>query len=85
VLHPDAAGIDVGASELFVEVPADRDPERGHAEISDNVLQHIVTHLGMTPTCGSRCSFGVGRKARARSPKQQFTVVNSGPATGPRR
>ena len=27
VLHPDAAGIDVGASELFVEVPADRDPE----------------------------------------------------------
>src|SRR5215471_11091314 len=27
VLHPDAAGIDVGASELFVAVPADRDPE----------------------------------------------------------
>ena len=26
VLHPDAAGIDVGASELFVAVPADRDP-----------------------------------------------------------
>ena len=27
VLHPDAAGIDVGASELFVAVPADRDLE----------------------------------------------------------
>jgi hypothetical protein len=27
VLHPDAAGIDVGASELFVAVPGDRDPE----------------------------------------------------------
>src|SRR5215467_11090036 len=27
VLHPDAAGIDVGASELFVAVPADRDPD----------------------------------------------------------
>ena len=27
VSHPDAAGIDVGASELFVAVPADRDPE----------------------------------------------------------
>jgi len=27
VLHPDAAGIDVGASEWFVAVPADRDPE----------------------------------------------------------
>ncbi len=27
VLHPDAAGIDVGASEILVAVPADRDPE----------------------------------------------------------
>jgi hypothetical protein len=27
VLHPDAAGIDVGANELFVAVPADRDSE----------------------------------------------------------
>jgi hypothetical protein len=26
VLHPDAAGIDVGASELFVAVSADRNP-----------------------------------------------------------
>ena len=27
VLHPDAAGIDVGASEMYVAVPADRDDE----------------------------------------------------------
>ena len=27
VLHPDAAGIDVGASELYVAVSADRDPQ----------------------------------------------------------
>jgi transposase len=27
VLHPDAAGSDVGASEIFVAVPADRDAE----------------------------------------------------------
>jgi transposase len=27
VLNPDAAGIDIGATEIFVAVPADRDPE----------------------------------------------------------
>lgn len=27
LLHPDAAGIDVGASELCVAVSADRDPQ----------------------------------------------------------
>jgi transposase len=27
VLHPDAAGIDIGASEMFVAVAADRDPQ----------------------------------------------------------
>ena len=27
VLHPDAAGIDVGASGLYVAVSADRDPQ----------------------------------------------------------
>ena len=26
-LHPDAAGIDIGATELYVCVPLDRDPE----------------------------------------------------------
>src|SRR5262249_61014665 len=27
VLHSDAAGVDIGATEIFVAVPADRDPE----------------------------------------------------------
>jgi hypothetical protein len=27
VLNPDAAGIDIGATEIYVAVPADRDPE----------------------------------------------------------
>jgi len=27
VLHPDAAGIDIGASEVFVAVAPDRDPQ----------------------------------------------------------
>jgi len=27
ILHRDAAGIDIGAAEIYVDVPADRDPE----------------------------------------------------------
>ena len=27
ILNPDAAGIDIGATEIYVAVPADRDPE----------------------------------------------------------
>lgn len=27
VLHPDAAGVDIGAEELFVAVPSDRDSQ----------------------------------------------------------
>ena len=27
VLHPDAAGVDIGAEELFVAVPGDRDSQ----------------------------------------------------------
>lgn len=27
ILHPDAAGIDIGASELYVVVSANRDPQ----------------------------------------------------------
>ena len=27
VLNPDAAGVDIGATEIFVAVPPDRDPE----------------------------------------------------------
>ena len=27
MMHPDAAGVDIGAEEIFVAVPADRDVE----------------------------------------------------------
>ena len=27
VLHPDAAGVDIGATEIYVAIPPDRDPE----------------------------------------------------------
>jgi transposase len=39
VLHPDAAGIDIGASELFVAVPADRDadPVRSFATFTQDL------------------------------------------------
>ena len=39
VLHPDAAGVDVGASELFVAVPADRDadPVRSFATFTQDL------------------------------------------------
>jgi hypothetical protein len=44
VLHPDAAGIDVGASELIVAVPADRDPEPS--------AQLLDVHLRFARACG---------------------------------
>ena len=39
VLHPDAAGIDIGASELFVAVAADRDtdPVRSFATFTQDL------------------------------------------------
>ena len=39
VLHPDAAGIDIGASELFVAVPAERDtdPVRSFATFTQDL------------------------------------------------
>ena len=39
VLHPDAAGIDIGASELFVAVPPDRDtdPVRSFATFTQDL------------------------------------------------
>jgi transposase len=39
VLHPDAAGIDIGANELFVAVPADRDtdPVRSFATFTQDL------------------------------------------------
>src|SRR3954465_16066205 len=59
VLHPDAAGIDIGASELFVAVPADRDadPVRSFATFTQDLnaladwLQRCgVRSLGMEST-----------------------------------
>ena len=52
VLHPDAAGIDVGASELFVAVPADRDPEpvRSYATFTKD-LHELADWL---QSCGIR-------------------------------
>ena len=43
VLHPDAAGIDVGASELFVAVSADRDP---------HPVRSFKRSLVISMTCG---------------------------------
>jgi hypothetical protein len=52
VLHPDAAGIDVGASELFIAVPADRDPEpvRSYLTFTKD-LQELA---GWLQSCGIR-------------------------------
>jgi len=54
VLHPDAAGIDIGASEVFVAVPADRDPEpvRSFATFTKD-LNALADWLQKLP-----CSFG---------------------------
>ena len=52
VLHPDAAGIDVGASELFVAVPADRDsePVRSYPTFTRDLLELA----GWLQSCGIR-------------------------------
>jgi len=51
VLHPDAAGIDIGANELFVAVPPDRDtpPVRSFATITQdlNALADWLQHCGV--------------------------------------
>jgi transposase len=52
VLEPNAAGIDVGARELFVAVPADRDgnPVRVFASFTEDLeqLAHWLTQCGVT-------------------------------------
>jgi hypothetical protein len=40
VMHPDAAGVDIGAEEIFVAVPADRDVE-------SVIVRHVYS--GLTP------------------------------------
>jgi hypothetical protein len=43
VLHPDAAGVDVGAEELFVAVPTDRDsqPVRRFSTFTRDLLEFV--------------------------------------------
>jgi hypothetical protein len=52
VLEPNAAGIDVGARELFVAVPADRDgnPVRAFASFTEDLeqLANWLTQCGVT-------------------------------------
>jgi transposase len=46
ILHPDAAGIDIGATEIYVAVPPDRDPEsiRTFATFTQD-LNHLADWL----------------------------------------
>jgi transposase len=43
ILHPDAAGVDIGASEIFVAVPPDRDekPVRSFATFTRDLKESI--------------------------------------------
>jgi len=52
ILNPDAAGIDIGATEIYVAVPADRDPEpiRMFATFTED-LNHLADWLQQ---CGVR-------------------------------
>jgi transposase len=52
IMHPDAAGIDIGATEIYVAVPADRDPEpiRMFATFTQD-LNHLADWLQQ---CGVR-------------------------------
>src|ERR1700760_967448 len=50
ILHPDAAGIDVGASELFVAVSADRDPHPVRSFPTFTLDLHALADwLGLSP------------------------------------
>ena len=90
VLHPDAAGIDVGASELFVAVPADRDPEPVRSyphlpEISTNLqigcrAAVFAPWPWSPPACtGSRCTRS-WRPAASRSSWSMRTTSRTFPA-----
>ena len=59
VMHPDAAGVDIGAEEIFVAVPADGDAEpvrsfgtftRGLYELADWLQQCRVQTVVMEST-----------------------------------
>jgi transposase len=44
VLHPDAAGVDIGAEEIFVAIPADRDtlPVRSFPTFTSDLLEALT-------------------------------------------
>ena len=52
VLHPDAAGIDIGATEIFVAVPADRDSEPVRA--FHTFTQDLMSVADWLQRCGIR-------------------------------
>jgi hypothetical protein len=54
VLHPDAAGLDIGAEEIFVAVPADRaaDPVRSFGTFTRD-LHELADWLQQI-----RCAYG---------------------------
>ena len=52
ILHPDAAGIDIGATEIFVAVPADRDSEPVRA--FHTFTQDLMSVADWLQRCGIR-------------------------------
>lgn len=52
VLHADAAGIDIGATEIYVAVPAERDPEPVRA--FDTFTQELITLADWLQRCRIR-------------------------------
>ena len=66
VLRPSAAGVDIGAREIFVAVPADRDPQpvRSYATFTED-LHHLADWLQQcgiqTSAAGKFCRCGPER------------------------
>ena len=54
VLHPDAAGVDIGAEELFVAVPSDRDsqPVRRFFDLHAGFARAVGVAEAMWYPCG---------------------------------
>ena len=61
VLHPDAAGVDIGATEIYVAVPPDRDPEsvRSFQTFTEDLMAEIRRSGkdGIGSGCGSESMF----------------------------
>ena len=76
ILHPDAAGIDVGASELFVAVSADRDPQpvRSFPTSSANAQPRELFN-NQAPELG--LGLATGTRLRARLESAASTAVRT--------